>query len=105
MRLSVSPLTLAIGVGLVAAAWYVAGKGVAGATAAVVGAAGEAASGAVLGIGDVIGIPRTNETECERAIREGRTWDASFACPAGRFLSYLAGYPSTSSTGGASGSW
>lgn len=43
----------------------------------------------VLGIGDAIGLPRTNETECERAKREGRTWDASFACPAGDFLSYM----------------
>jgi hypothetical protein len=43
----------------------------------------------VLGIGDAIGLPRTNETECERAKREGRTWDASFACPASDFLSYV----------------
>lgn len=108
MRLSVSPLTLLVGLAVVGGAWYVAKKGVAGAAAGVVSAAGEAAGGAVLGIGDVIGIPRTNETECARAMREGRTWDASFACPAGTFLSYLAGYPSSSNTsppGGASGSW
>lgn len=42
-----------------------------------------------LAIGDAIGVPRTNETECEKAKREGRTWDASFACPAGDFLSYV----------------
>lgn len=40
------------------------------------------------GVGDAIGVPRTNETECERAKREGRTLDASFACPAGDFLEY-----------------
>jgi hypothetical protein len=40
-------------------------------------------------VGDTLGIPRTNETECARAKREGRTLDASFACPAGDFLSYL----------------
>lgn len=57
--------------------------------AGAVGAAGDAASGVVLGVGDVVGIPRTNESECEKAIREGRTWDASFACPAGRFIEYL----------------
>lgn len=43
----------------------------------------------VFSVGEIVGIPRTNETECERAKREGRTWDASFACPAGDFLSYL----------------
>ena len=42
-----------------------------------------------LAIGDAIGVPRTNETECEKAKREGRTWDASFACPATDFLSYV----------------
>lgn len=48
-----------------------------------------AASDAVLSVGDVLGVPRTNETECQRAIREGRTWDASFACPAGTFIKSL----------------
>lgn len=46
-------------------------------------------SGVVYGVGDAIGVPRTNETECEKAKREGRTWDASFACPATNFISYL----------------
>jgi hypothetical protein len=49
----------------------------------------DTASGVVLGIGDGIGIPRTDLTECERAKAEGRTWDASFACPAGNFAKYL----------------
>lgn len=49
-----------------------------------------AASGVVLGIGDQVGIPRTELNACELAIKEGRTWDASFACPAGRFIEYLA---------------
>jgi len=58
--------------------------------AGVTGAAVEVVEGAIVGgvesIGGVFGIPVTDETECEKAIREGRTWDASFACPAGRFL-------------------
>lgn len=57
--------------------------------AAVAGAVVDTASGAVLGIGDAIGVPRTEMTECQRAKAEGRTWDASFACPAGDFLSYV----------------
>ncbi|GGI16885.1 hypothetical protein [Oxalicibacterium faecigallinarum] len=46
-------------------------------------------AGVVLNTGDALGIPRTNMTECERAKAEGRTWDASFACPAKEFLSYV----------------
>ncbi|WP_417283545.1 hypothetical protein [Comamonas sp.] len=46
-------------------------------------------TGTVTGIGSAMGIPLTNMTECERAIAEGRTWDASFACPAGTFIKSL----------------
>lgn len=46
-------------------------------------------SGGVIAAGDVVGVPMTNLTECERAKLEGRTWDASFACPAGDFLKYV----------------
>ena len=42
-----------------------------------------------IAIGDAIGIPRTNLTKCEQAKRDGRTWDASFDCPASDFLSYV----------------
>lgn len=48
-----------------------------------------AGTGVVLGAGEAVGIPRTNMTECERAIAEGRTWDASFACPAGTWIKSL----------------
>lgn len=46
-----------------------------------------AAGNAVQSAGELVGIPRTNETECQKALREGRTWDASFACDAGTFIS------------------
>ncbi|MBV6324359.1 hypothetical protein [Duganella violaceipulchra] len=49
-------------------------------------AVGEWGADQVQDAGDLLGIPRTNETECEKALREGRTWDASFACPAGTFI-------------------
>ncbi len=55
----------------------------------VVAAAGGAVAGVTYGVGDAIGVPRTNMTECERAIKEGRTWDASFACPASDFIGYM----------------
>lgn len=45
-----------------------------------------AGAGVVLGIGDAVGVPRTDMTECQRALAEGRKWDASFACPAGTFI-------------------
>lgn len=48
-------------------------------------------SGAVIGIGQGVGVPPTNMTDCQRAMAEGRTWDASFACPAKDFLSYAFG--------------
>lgn len=57
-----------------------------GAAGAVVDLADGVISGGAIAIGDKVGVPRTNMTECERALAEGRTWDASFACPAGTFI-------------------
>lgn len=57
--------------------------------AGIVDIVGNVAAGAVVEVGKGVGIPATNQTECQRAKAEGRTWDASFACPAGEFLSYL----------------
>lgn len=51
--------------------------------------AGGVVAGAAETIGDAVGLPRTDKTACEQAIAEGRTWDASFACPAGTFLKSL----------------
>ena len=67
------------------ASWF-ARKGAAGAAAAVGKAAADAVGGVVVGIGESVGIPQTNMTECDKALAEGRTWDASFACPAGTFF-------------------
>ncbi|MYM96236.1 hypothetical protein [Duganella vulcania] len=54
--------------------------------AVVVDVADGVTSGVVYGVGDKLGVPRTDQTECEKALAEGRTWDASFACPAGTFI-------------------
>jgi hypothetical protein len=56
---------------------------------AMVDMASGVVSGTVEGVGSLVGIPKTDMNECERAKAEGRTWDASFACPAGTFLKYL----------------
>lgn len=91
-----NPTVLLIGAGAVAVAVLLASRQAAAelgerAGGAAVDLVDGVIGGAVVGIGENIGVPATSETECERAIREGRTWDASFACPAKRFLEYLAG--------------
>jgi hypothetical protein len=71
------------------------GAGVGGAVVDVVdGVIG----GTVVGIGQAVGVPPTSQTECQRAMAEGRTWDASFACPAGDFLGYAFGGKQTQVT-------
>jgi hypothetical protein len=77
-----------IGVGLaavLAGAWWLKSN-LGNMVMAAPGIVADTAASAVIGTGKVFGIPETNETECEKALREGRTWDASFACPAGTFV-------------------
>lgn len=45
--------------------------------------------GAVETVGEAVGIPKTNMTKCEQDRAAGRTWDASFSCPAADFFDYL----------------
>ena len=89
-------IIIGVGVGVAALALLiiVKKKGAAAAVGqdlgeAAANAAGGLMAGAAEGLGDQIGVPRTDMTECERAKAEGRTWDASFACPAGDFLGYI----------------
>lgn len=94
-------IELAIGAVVIGAAWWAISKlsgaasSAVNATAdAVVGAAHVADSGVatvVTGIGSAVGLPTTNDSECAQLLREGKTWEASFKCPAGTFLSYLGG--------------
>lgn len=51
----------------------------------------DAVGGVVVGIGTGIGIPATDATQCDLDMAAGRTWGASFSCPAGTFLNYLKG--------------
>lgn len=93
MKLTVQPVALgalAVGLGLMAAIWLKKkpGESLAGALGgAAVGAVVDTGVGVVHGIGDVVGIPRTEQSQCDADIAAGRTWDASFSCPAGRWLS------------------
>lgn len=90
MKVPTNVLIVGGGVAVVGAlAWFMVRKygGVSGAVAALTGAAADAGAGVVLGIGDTIGLPRTDLTECERAWAEGRYLDASKLCPAKDFFS------------------
>ena len=57
--------------------------------AGAVGLADNIFAGAVEGIGSLVGVPATNPDQCAADQVAGRTWDASFSCPAGDFLGYL----------------
>lgn len=57
--------------------------------------AGEVAGGVVKGVGEIVGIPDTDQTQCQRDLAAGNYWDASFSCPAGDFARGLV-YGSTS---------
>lgn len=72
-----------------------------------------AAVGTVEGLGSVLGVPETNQTQCEKDKAAGDMWAASFSCPAADFLGAWwdsfggnASKPDPAyTTGGASGSW
>lgn len=90
---AVSTVYLIAGGAVIAALLWAASRGATNTGQAIGGAVVDLAdgvvSGAVVGAGQIVGIPATNMTECERAKAEGRTWDASFACPAKDFINYL----------------
>lgn len=84
---------LIAGAAVLAALAWTATRGSKGAGQAIGGAVVDMAdgivSGAVVSAGELVGIPATSMTECERAKADGRTWDASFACPAVDFIKYV----------------
>jgi hypothetical protein len=72
---------------------YVIKKGgiagaVAGVTSGAVGVAGSAAGGVVLGVGDILGVPRTDVEECKACISRGDNVGASKSCSAGVFAKW-----------------
>lgn len=76
-----------------ALAWVAYKGGAKGTGAAIGGAVVDLADGviggAVVGTGQLVGIPATNMTQCQRDQAAGNTWAASFSCPAKDFISYL----------------
>jgi hypothetical protein len=90
-------IKLSVGLSLGALLIYYAKKiGVKGVSGAAVDAVSNAVGGVVESIGSAVGIPPTNQTECEKAIAEGRTWDSSFSCKASDFIGSLFGTPPAS---------
>lgn len=61
--------------------------------------------GVVEGIGQAMGIPRTDATQCEQLLAAGDYWNASFACPASDFIRGAVFGTKPTHEGGASGSW
>jgi len=80
---------MAMGAGvLILGAWYMSSR-LPEMAEALPGVIADTGAGLIIGTGDILGLPRPNETACQAAIREGRTWDASFACPAGTWIESL----------------
>jgi hypothetical protein len=79
----------ALGLGALLWLWYKKqpGQSLAGAAgAAAVEVVTDAGAGAVVGLGEVFGIPATETDQCSADIAAGDLWAASFSCPAKRFL-------------------
>lgn len=92
--MKLNPLYL-IGGGLAAYVLMVA----TGSTKAVGQAVGESAvdlvdgvvTGTVVGTGEIFGVPATNVSQCQADMAAGKTWSASFSCPAKTFIKYIFG--------------
>jgi hypothetical protein len=104
MKVNLTPMQMAVAaLGVVVLGYIIVkkkpGQSLAGAAgSAAVNAAADFGSGAVIGVGEVFGIPATEKTQCEKDLAEGRFWDASFSCPAKDFVSGVFG-GSTKTTG------
>jgi len=87
------PLYVIAGGAAIAALLYIKTKGANDAGqqigAGAVDLANGVLGGTVTGIGEIVGVPATNQTECEKCKASGDKWCASFACPAKDFLKFL----------------
>lgn len=57
-----------------------------GAGRALGAGAADLATGLVEGVGEGVGVPLTSEEKCTADLANGDLWEASFSCPAGRWL-------------------
>lgn len=70
------------------------GQGAVDLTSGVIG-------GAVVGIGSIFGIPKTDKAQCIADITAGNTWASSWSCDVGTFFRSLGGTDQALSAGGA----
>lgn len=112
MKINLTPMQMAVAaLGTLVLGYIVVKKkpnqslaGAAGTAAA--NAAGDFAAGGVIGVGQIFGIPATEKTECQKALDEGRFWDASFSCPAKDFIGGVFGSkPNSFDTGSGGNNW
>lgn len=77
-----------LGLGLVVLALVkkLQGSTVSAMASTAVGVVADTAGGAVLGIGDAVGLPRTDLERGRDALANGDYWNASFLLPAGEFI-------------------
>lgn len=91
-----STVAIALGVVALGVIYYIWKNGAGALARGAVNLANSTIGGAVVGVGDVLGVPETNMTECEQLLAAGKYWDASFKCPAGTLVKGLFGdLPST----------
>lgn len=91
MKLSTdTKLIAALALGGAGLLWLIS-RNAAGFGKAAAGAAGDAAAGAVVGIGSWFGIPETNTDQCQRDMAAGNWSAASTSCPAGTWIKSGAG--------------
>lgn len=73
-------------------AYLVYKNGVSGVVADVVSGGldvvGQVGAGVVVGVGEAVGIPATNQDQCSIDMANGDDWAASFSCPAPVFLKW-----------------
>lgn len=89
---------IVLGAVVLAAGFILTRKGVAQSLAqSVVGGAArvavDTAAGAVIGIGEAVGVPATDADQCTLDLAAGRYGAASFSCPAPRYLAAVFGKP------------
>lgn len=90
----INPMYILAAIALAGAFYYVKKNGVQGISynlaAAAVDAVNGVLTGTVVGLGQVVGIPETNMTQCQKDMANGHKWDASFSCDASTYISWLA---------------
>ncbi|MCM2250849.1 MAG: hypothetical protein NDJ19_00680 [Ramlibacter sp.] len=111
MKVPAVPLLVLGALGVLAVLWL-ASRASAGTVGQSIGrnvieGADGAVAGAVVALGDIVGIPETDADQCTLDLARGDLWAASFSCPAPRFVKAVASgdYGARTTGSGAEGGW